>query len=102
MEEKKIIILKHAIPVPKEGGGEVMVNELGMERMKVKHLSLLPKAVLTGAKDLTPVDAIPIIAGLAGVPESSIEEVDMEDLVPLMEVFGGFLSETLSPEISKN
>lgn len=101
-ENRRIISLKYQIPVPKEGGGDVMVSEITLERMKVKHLHLLPKTILKGTGDMTPLEAIPVIAGLSNLPEKSIEEIDMEDLIPLMEELGAFLSGSPSQETGTN
>lgn len=92
----KVIELKHAIPVPKKGGGTVNVKEIILRRFKVKDLKNLPKNFMKRkGEGLEPREVIALIAGLADLPESAIDEMDLEDLAPIAEGLGDFLSQSL-------
>ncbi len=93
--KEKVIKLKHSIPIPKEGGGEVDTNELRLGRFKAKHLKLLPDNFMNDEGKLNPTDVIPLIAGLANIPNESADEIDMEDMTEIAEGLESFLSESL-------
>ncbi len=93
--DKNIVQLKYPIPIPKEGGGTVKVNQLEMGRFKAKHLKLLPDSFMEDQGKINPKDIIPLIAGLAEIPESAADEIDMEDLMGVAESLQGFLEKSL-------
>ena len=93
--EEKIVKLKYSIPIPKEGGGVVNTNELKLGRLKAKHLRLLPDNFMETEGELNPGDVIPLIAGLANIPESAADEIDMADLEGVAEALQSFLGESL-------
>jgi len=59
----------------------------------------LPSNFIENAGDLSPADILPLIAGLANLPETSIDEIDLEDLTGVAEALQVFLEESL--EIGK-
>ena len=105
-EERTVVKLTYPIPVPKEGGGTVMVNSLSFGRVKAKHLKLLPKSLFRegGVDNMAPHEMFPLIAALAGVPKKSIEEIDIDDLDPIIEgaikLMGKFQSQTNGKKLS--
>lgn len=98
--DNKIIKLKYSIPIAKEGGGTIQTNELTFGRIKAKHMKLLPSSFLEQKGNITPWEIIPFIAGLADIPESSADEIDLEDLEKVAEGIESFLSR--SPENGSN
>lgn len=95
MENKKVVQLKYSIPIPKQGGGTINVFELNLSRLKAKHLKALPKGFTGKAGEVEPAELIPLIAAIADVPESSIDEMDLEDLMKFAEDLESFLEESL-------
>ncbi|NQS89371.1 phage tail assembly protein [Patescibacteria group bacterium] len=95
MDSKKIIKLKYPIPIPKEGGGTVQVSELSLSRLKAKHLRVLPKDFMENEGGINPVDIIPLLASMTDIPESSADELDMEDLMVIAEELTSFLGQSL-------
>lgn len=95
MDEKKIVKLKYPIPIPTDGGETVDVYELKMGRFKAKHLKLLPDSFMEDKGSISPKDIIPLIAGLANIPESAADELDMEDLTEVAESLQSFLGKSL-------
>jgi len=93
LTEEKIVQLKYSIPIPKEGGGDIQTKELRLGRLKAKHLRLLPESFVENEGQLSPADVIPLIAGLANIPEASADEIDIEDLMEVAESLQGFLGE---------
>jgi len=93
----KIIPLVYPIPVPVEGqqGKTVDVSELKLGRIKAKHLRLLPSDFSEKEGKLEPNAIIPLIAGLANIPESSVDEIDIEDLMTIAEGLESFLEKFL-------
>ena len=75
------IKLNHSIPIPTESG-TVQCNEIELGRLKTKHLKLLPKGFTKMADkgEIEPTALLPIIAGVTGLPEESVDEIDFEDL----------------------
>ena len=94
--EKIKIILKYSIPVRKEDGGMISVNELELGRLKAKHLKLLPKDFSEKGGNLEPSDIIPLIAGLTNIPLESADEIDLDDLGAIAEDLEGFLKKSLT------
>lgn len=94
-EQFREIELQYPIPVPKAGGGEVLTSVLRIGRMKAKHLRLLPEDFNLESGIVSPSAIIPLIAGLADIPESSADEIDAEDLVGIGKVLADFLSQSL-------
>jgi len=90
-KESKIVQLKYSIPIPKEGGGNMNVSELTFGRLKAKHLRLLPDDFMEKGGQLNAKDIIPLIAGIADIPESSADEIDFEDLMELAGEITSFL-----------
>ena len=97
--QEKIVKLKHSIPIPQKNGEDLTTNELKLGRLKAKHLRLLPSDFIENAGELSPADILPLIAGLANLPETSIDEIDLEDLTGVAEALQVFLEESL--EIGK-
>jgi len=97
--EKKIVKLKYSIPIPQENGEFISTNELKFGRLKAKHLKLLPTNFMENEGQLSPADILPLIAGLAEIPESAADEIDISDLAEVAESLQGFLGESL--EIGK-
>ena len=97
-DELGSVELKHPIPVKKEGGGTVEVSKLTFGRVKLKHLRLLPDTFYEEGK-LVPTEMIPLIAGLADIPNESADEIDLEDLVTIGEKLESFFGKSL--EIGK-
>ncbi len=93
--DKKKIPLKYPIPIKKEDGGTVNVQELEMGRFKAKHLKLLPDDFMENEGRINPKDIIPLIAGLADIPEDSADELDIEDLMGVAESLQSFLGKSL-------
>lgn len=99
MEEEKKHLLTYPIPIPKEDGSVTYVKELTISRLKLKHIRRLPKALFESeGKNADMGVLIPVLpeimASLAGIPESSAEEIDLEDLEGLTEVLTDFFENT--------
>ena len=89
MEDKKIISLKY--PIPDNDGKDT--SEIAIGRFKVKHLKLLPKDLISGDKEkanIDPIEIMPLLAGMAGLSISSVEELDIDDLQTVMESIKSF------------
>ena len=93
--KEKIVKLKWPIPIPKEDGSVVDIDELTFGRLKVKHLKALPESFMEDEGDMSPSDIIPLIAGLANIPEYSADEIDMEDLTEVAKALQDFLGKSL-------
>jgi len=89
--DEKIIELKYPIPIPKEGGGTVDVNQLTIGRLKAKHLRALPEDFSAKKGEIEPKELIPLIAAITDIPESSADEIDLEDLMTFAEDLESFL-----------
>jgi len=101
-EEKmsEIIILKYPLPLKTENGQKSFISEITMERMKVKHLKLIPKTLFeAGAAGKTdPTEFIPLIAGLTGLSEETVSELDVqEDLFQIIQRLESFFGQSPSP-----
>lgn len=93
--DSKEIKLKYPIPVPKEGGGDILCNIITLGRLKAKHLKLLPEGFMEEEGKISPHEVIPLIAGLADIPESAADEIDMIDIIIIAEELENFLSMSL-------
>jgi len=89
---EKIVKLKYSIPIKTSDGSIVKTNELKLGRLKAKHLKLLPKNFMENEGMLNPIDMISLIAGLANIPESSADEIDIEDMMEVAEALQSFLT----------
>ena len=94
-ETEKVIKLKYAIPIPGEGGKIISTNEIRIGRLKAKHLKLFPENFMEGKGNLNPADMIPLIAGIANIPESAADEIDIEDMSEVAEALQDFLGKSL-------
>jgi hypothetical protein len=90
-----VVELKHPIPVAKEGGGTVEVSKLTFGRIKAKHLKLLPDSFIGDEGKIAPRDIIPIIAGIADIPEEAADELDLDDLMEIAEKLESFFGQSL-------
>ncbi len=102
-EIKKKIKLKHGIPVPTSDGGSVTVHEISLGRLKGKHIKNLSEDFFTKAAEgkLRPSEMLSLISGLADLPDSAIDEIDVVDDLPnITKELESFLAE--SPETEKN
>jgi hypothetical protein len=97
-QEEKVIKLKHPIPVEKQAGGTVLTDTLTLGRFKAKHLRLLPKSFFQeeGSKELGLDEVIPLLAGVSGLKESEIDEIDAEDIRPVIQQTTDFFLKCLS------
>lgn len=94
-ENKGIVKLKYSIPIPKEGGGTVEVNQLKMGRLKLKHLRLLPADFVEKEGKVAPAELIPLIAGIADISVEAADEIDMEDVEAIVDGLMVFLADFL-------
>lgn len=95
-EESRVIKLEYAIPVPQgEGKEPIMTNQITLGRLKTKHLKLIPSEVMNGEGDMAIPAAVSMIAGMSGLPESSIDEIDAKDIQEVIKVLVDFLKEFL-------
>lgn len=85
--DEKIVKLKYPIPIPQEGKEDITTNELRLGRFKSKHLKLLPDNF---DGNLSPREIIPLIAGLANIPEASADEIDIADLEEVVKELQSF------------
>ena len=92
--DEKIVKLKYSIPIPQENGSPINTNELKIGRFKAKHFKLLPKSFMDEEGQMSPAEIIPLIAGLANIPESAADEIDMEDISEVAEALQAFLGES--------
>jgi len=91
-QTKKVIELEYPIPVVAENGAVVEVYQIELGRMKAKHLKLLPADFMKKKGNMEPTAMIPLIGAMANLPESSIDELDMTDLIKVGEEMERFLS----------
>ena len=72
-------------------------TELTFGRLKLKHIKNLPPGFVekweNGEVELGVI--VPIIAGLANVPESVIDEIDIEDIDVIVKGFEDFFGSSL-------
>ena len=104
-EKKTEFVLEYPIPLKdKRNGNITQVKALYLSRIKAKHMRLFPKEMLLGkSENMSPVEMIPLIAGLSDLPVRCIDELDFSDLMKLAEVLEKLLGEFGSPETgSKN
>jgi hypothetical protein len=88
--EFKIIELTYPLPSKDEAGNDVQISAVKLERVKLKHVKLIPKSFFNEtnkkkAKEgekvvLNPVDFIPLIAGLSHLSIEKVEEIDFADI----------------------
>lgn len=98
--QNKTIKLKYPIPIVRKKPGTeenevVELKELTLGRLKAKHLRLLPDSFMEDEGRISATDVIPLIAGLADVPEAAVDELDLEDLTGVAESLQSFLGESL-------
>jgi hypothetical protein len=89
------IELKHSIPVKQESGNEIETNVLILQRLKLKHIKLLPDSCFESDGKLSPKEIVPLIAAITGISEESADEIDLEDLENLSEKLSSSLEEYL-------
>jgi len=96
MSISKVVELKHPITCTKDGKEEVL-SSITLGRLKAKHLKLLPKDFFDNEEGkLSPQDIVPLVAALGNISEEVAGEIDLiDDLTPLAEAVGDFLSQSL-------
>jgi hypothetical protein len=94
--EKQPYKLIYPIILEREGGKIITVEEVTLERMKAKHLKLMPP--MGEDSKMEPAAMLPIIAALTNLEVDIIEEFDMEDITPIMESISNFLGKDKSPK----
>jgi hypothetical protein len=101
MSDNRTIELKHPIKVRGDDGAMHDKQFLTLQRLKAKHLKLIPKSLYVdkGSKkkgpDIEPHEILPLLAGLTGITEEEIGELDVADLMHAAEQLTDFLSESL-------
>jgi hypothetical protein len=86
-------------------GQDVELREISIQRMKAKHLKLIPEEIYNikdarkKVKTINPDKLLPLIAGLTGLTNEQIDEVDIEDLLiitdKVMVIVGEALGQTV-------
>uniref|UniRef100_A0A6M3ITP5 Tail assembly chaperone n=1 Tax=viral metagenome TaxID=1070528 RepID=A0A6M3ITP5_9ZZZZ len=98
-ENKKIVPLQFPIPIEIDrGDGSKEIQQcasLTFNRLKTKHLKLLPASFWTTEGEISPVDMLPIIAAVAGISEAAADEIDLADLETVAEAIESFLPQSL-------
>lgn len=102
--DERVISLKHAIPVLGADGKEIMTQQLKIGRLKVKHLKSLPEKFFSGKKsDMNdPKVIFALLSGLSGLPEASVEEIDIDDLDSIIQGLVESFPKSLSPQTGVN
>jgi len=91
-----IVKLEHPIPADVKSEHQGKINELVFGRLKAKHLKLFPASFFSGGgADIAPTDFLPIIAGLANIPEESADEIDFADLIHVVEMISDYLGKLM-------
>jgi len=92
-----IIKLEHPIPADVKSEKKGMINELRLGQLKAKHLKLFPKSFFSEdeASSVDPTEFLPIIAGLANIPQESVEEIAFSDLFNVIEIFTEYLGNSM-------
>ncbi len=83
-EPKKTIKLIHGIPVPTSDNGHIIVHEISLGRLKGKHIKNLSDDFFVKASEgkLNHGEMLKLIGGLADLPDSAIDEIDVIDDLP--------------------
>ncbi len=94
-EERRTIQLKHPFMVSgKEGEPPIEITEICMGRLKTKHL----KSINIGdiSEDKISFDIIAsLISGVADIPQTTVDEIDMTDLLEISKVLTDFIKSSL-------
>lgn len=78
------IVLIHPIDIV---GGQITYLDLP-DRFKAKHLKVLPKSFYQNeGKEMDFADIVPFLAKFCGITEEQAEELEMEDVQKVFEVF---------------
>lgn len=85
MSKKRDIELKHPIEIKNEEGLISEVKTITLRRLKAKDLGLMPKTDSKG--NFPPKEMLPLIAGLSNFTKEQVDELDMEDLITIANVF---------------
>lgn len=85
-QPKKTIKLKHGIPVPTSDNGHLIIHEISLGRLKGKHIKNLSDDFFAKAAEgkLNHGEMLKLIGGLADLPDSSIDEIDVIDDLPII------------------
>jgi hypothetical protein len=86
------ITIALAIPVSVDGS---TITEISIRRPKVRDLRVLEEA--TGDKSTQLDQGAVLVALLAGIPETAVEEMDAADFARASEVIGGFFEVARAP-----
>ena len=97
----KRIELEFPIKVPKEGGGDMEISVLVLNRVKGRDLDHIPAGLLEKGGKVEPQEVIPFIASLANIPLESAREIDFVDLIKAIGALEDFLTYALSPKTGK-
>lgn len=89
--EHKTIELQYPITYTTETGEIREVTRLRLKRMKVKHLKKLPKNLEEDGSIGMDI-LVPLLAGMTGLPEIAIDEIDIADIGVISEHLNSFLS----------
>ncbi len=104
--ETRKIKLIHSIPFQTSTGKEIQIDEIEFGRLKAKHLKLLPQNFFEGSDNgkanINPSDLLPLIAGLANLPQETVDEIDFEDLNTVCEAVASFLGKIESQATGKS
>lgn len=92
----KIVMLKVPIEIEKDGI-KLEIKELTFQRLKLKHMRLLPEKVFKSKKnaDLTIDEILPLITGLTGLTEEQVDDIDVMDIEAIAEMIGSLLEGSL-------
>ena len=88
------IRIELAVPLTVDGN---TLTELALRRPKVRDLRALEEA--TGDKSTQLDQGAVLVALLAGIPETVVEEMDAADFARASEVIGGFFEVAREPKI---
>ena len=90
-----IIKLTSKVPVT-ENGNTREVESISIGKLKAKHLKLLPASLFVDeGEKVRPHELLPLIAGMANLPEESIDELDIQDVLSIAEKLVPYLEKCL-------
>lgn len=90
--EQKVVKLSVPITVEASGGGQAVISEVKIGRIRAKHLEFMPQSALEG-KATNPAKMFPLIAAVTGLSKETLGELDFLDFTAVVEAVTAQLGE---------
>jgi hypothetical protein len=97
MSTEQKIQLKCPVAVKLDGGGDAVLSEVTVGKVRAKHFKFVPASLLDG-KTTNPAKLFPLLAAVTGLTVATLEELELADFIAVVTAVTAQLGEGVASD----